>query len=490
MEGINMHSKFVIGVVVVIVLFSALFVISLGMENPSTDKNTSANMVKDTDPVIRIDNDSEFDAAHGVRSGSGTLNDPYIISDWVIDAQGAGNAIYVGNTTKYFVIENCTIYNATHHNNPYFYGGGIGLINVENATVRNNIIHNNSYNIYINSAENLVIFNNTLADSWWESISAYKSSHLTIKNNTLYRSIQGSIHLWDTTYAKLYSNEMHHGGVMMWGTQDSFMTHNIPLNNTVNGKPVYYYKNADMNNIRVPLDAGQVILGNVKNMRIENLSFDYTSTSIEIGYSSDIKVRNNTVSHGWRGILFYHTDSSLIWNNTVSDSDRKGLYLFTSSNNKIDNNTISYSAWDGISLNSYSDANTLTGNMLVHNRVYGIRIQSGASNVIYNNSFYYNHYSGDTYSSSSVQAYDDSTHNEWSHNEKGNYWHDWANNNNTNDQNPPYGIVDWPYKLDGSANAEDPYPLTSGEPIPELSPVFVIFFVALAILLLVHRKRQ
>jgi hypothetical protein len=39
----------------------------------------------------------------------------------------------------------------------------------------------------------------------------------------------------------------------------------------------------------------------------------------------------------------------------------------------------------------------------------------------------------------------------------GNYWYDWANNNDTNDQNHD-GIVDWPYMIDGGL-AKDNFPL-------------------------------
>ena len=50
----------------------------------------------------------------------------------------------------------------------------------------------------------------------------------------------------------------------------------------------------------------------------------------------------------------------------------------------------------------------------------------------------------------------------------GNYWYDWANNNNTNDNNHD-GIVDWPYSIAGSAGAKDYSPLiysVIGESVP------------------------
>jgi len=85
---------------------------------------------------ILIQNDYQFTAANGVVSGSGTVNDPYIIENWAIDASGA-NGIDIQNTTAYFIVRNCLIENSvisTH--------GGIYLNNVVNGTIENNTCEN------------------------------------------------------------------------------------------------------------------------------------------------------------------------------------------------------------------------------------------------------------------------------------------------------------------------------------------------------------
>jgi len=62
-----------------------------------------------------------------------------------------------------------------------------------------------------------------------------------------------------------------------------------------------------------------------------------------------------------------------------------------------------------------------------------------------------------TYDPSHIQASDDGTANWWNSTEGyGNYWSDWT----APDVNPPYGIVDEPYNISGSAGAKDFYPLT------------------------------
>jgi hypothetical protein len=109
-------------------------------------------------------------------------------------------------------------------------------------------------------------------------------------------------------------------------------------------------------------------------------------------------------------------------------------------------------------------------------------IYNSNNNLIWGNRFYFNHGSGDTYDISHIQAYDAGS-NEWNNSAMGNYWHDWANNNDTNDEDND-GIVDWPYKISGS-DVYDYYPLKEPEVvIPELpSMLFIVLIVAFVALL-------
>jgi parallel beta-helix repeat protein len=92
----------------------------------------------------------------GVTAGSGTQNDPYIISNWWILPRfklGFHPLIHIENTNVHFVIENCFFYGLKARN--FFVNNGIYLHNVSNATIKNcrfiNCwdgvwIHNSSHN--------------------------------------------------------------------------------------------------------------------------------------------------------------------------------------------------------------------------------------------------------------------------------------------------------------------------------------------------------
>ena len=662
-----------------------------------------------THAVIRINGDGDFNAAHGVISGNGTKDDPYIIAGWDIDANGAGDAIYIGNTTEYFVVRDCQLHNASYQSLLYYEGDGIMLYNVTNAKLENNTIHNNRYygiyldsssgntlgnnTIYNNSgagidlccsssntlANNIIynnsygygiylggsnntltgntiynneygidlygssgntLANNTIYNNSWDGLDLEDSSSNTLANNTIYNNYNDGINMYgsdsntlanniiynnsygygiyrgDGIYLggsnntltsniiynnsqngisiggsrnKLYGNKLTNNGIVLVGNKDTFTTQDIPTNNTVNGKPAYYYKNVNMHNSTVPLDAGQVILGNVSRLNVENLKISNASVAIEVGYSSHITIDNNTIHNNNDGIFLWDSSSNTLASNTIYNNN-DGIYLDSSSSNTLTNNTIYNNSWNGIDLEE-SSSNTLYGNRLNNNGIflvgnkdtfttqdiptnntvngkpvyyyknanmhnasvplnagqvilgnvswlrvenlkisnasvaievvyssnitidnnaihnnsldgiflwdsssntlasnsiynnygngiylwrssgnyltrnkienstyYGIYIDSGSNNYLYGNIFAYNYGSNSTYNSSRIQAYDGGSNNHWNASQYGNYWLDWAENNDTNDKNHD-GIVDWSYHIAGFAGARDYYPL-------------------------------
>ena len=520
----------VLGIGILVILLVSSFAVGVGSGNVNGSENKN---VKGYTPhgVIRINSDTDFDSSHGVVGGSGTQSNPYIISGWDIDAHHGGDAIYIGNTTMYFVVENCYLHNTSSVSYPYSEGDGIMLYNTTNGKVvgnnitkneqagiyvyssfSNNIagnnVSNNDYGIYIDLASSNVIKTNNLTSNNYQGILSHLSSNNTISSNNIANNGEYGIYLWHSSnnntisdnnityngYAGIlvYYNSLNNtiirnalvkDGIVLDGDKKTFTTQNITTNNTVNGKPVYYYKNVVMDNITAPLDAGEIILGNVSWLVIKNLNLSNASVGIELGYSSYIMITESNIRGNMVGIYSAGSNNSIIRgnnifnnrniginilyssNNTISNNDmvyneRYDVWSILSSNNTISKNNISGSNNDGVYLGWHSSNNIVTGNNISNNHNYGIYIDSYSSyNIIYNNTFYYNNGSNDTYNSSHIQAYDSNSTNHWNSTTGiGNYWYDWANNNNTND-NSHDGIVDWPYEVNGSADAKDYYPL-------------------------------
>ncbi len=73
-----------------------------------------AATAQDAHEPIRIQSDAEFQGpdiltGNGVRGGSGTADDPYVISDWRIQASTGQPAIFIHGTTVHVLIQNVTV---------------------------------------------------------------------------------------------------------------------------------------------------------------------------------------------------------------------------------------------------------------------------------------------------------------------------------------------------------------------------------------------
>jgi len=494
---------------------------------------------------IRINNNTDFTAANGVVAGNGSESSPYVISGWDIDAHGAGVAIYIGNTTAYFVVRDSVVYNTTYHGE-YDDGVGIELYNVSNGIVENNTCHDNYMEgIYIYLSANNTVEDNT-CDNNGIGIALYKSEHNIIKNNTCANEDWYGIYIGFSGWNTLYSNALIKAGITLYGSEITFATQTIPENNTVNEKPVIYLT-GNQNNATINSGAlGELILGNASWLAVANITIFNGSDAIIIGYSSHLFIHDGNFSNNSGDGLFMMNSTSIvienssfngnnegmcmyfsrnitikdnvlrsnalgmdldgisyskIVNNTCENSDDDGIAMFYSDNNTIADNVLNGNEWDAIEMDSSSN-NTIQNNVGNHSLVNGLGMSASNNNrilnniwghnekgvfmnascgnilmgnlvanngdgvyldadsrenLIYNNSFYYNHNSGDRFSISTIQAYDASGANFWNTSTEGNYWLDWANNNDTNDKNND-GIVDWPYAL-GGGKVKDYYPL-------------------------------
>ena len=93
-----------------------------------------------------------------------------------------------------------------------------------------------------------------------------------------------------------------------------YNTNIIKSDNTVNNKPLYYWK--FINGGIIPSGAGQVILVNCSNIKIENQNLSNASIGIEMVYSNNIDIMNNTLSSNSFSILMMGSNYNKIINNS------------------------------------------------------------------------------------------------------------------------------------------------------------------------------
>ncbi len=333
--------------------------------------------------------------------GTGTYDDPYIIEGLNITTREL-YAIYINNTSKYFVIRNCYIRSD---------GKGIYISNVKSGTgkILNNTCIYNSYGTYIVNSSSLVIENNTYINNIY-SIFIDKSKFTTINNNTCINENLENLFLVDSQSSIITNNTLIGNGIYIDNLLEDYHTYTIK-NNSINGKKLGYFVDHQDLFIDKP-DYGQLIVINCTNAKISNQNISKITIGIYIQNSNNITLFNNTCTYNIdtgikvinsnystivNSMLSYNADTGLylnrsnfatIANNTCSHS-RYGIYVTRSKFVVIANNTCSYNIFDGMYLNEAKSA-MIINNAYFYNSNIGIRLLASNNSKIVNNTFSYN----------------------------------------------------------------------------------------------------
>ena len=315
--------------------------------------------------------------------------------------------------------------NSISNNNCSNNGDGIGLKDSNENSISNNSCSNNGGGIDLGDSNENSISNNSCSNNR-DGIGLWHSNNNSITNNSCSNNRYG-IDLGYSTNNKLAGNVMVENGINMGGYSLSHYTHEIDTSNTVNGKPVYYWKNVKGG--RISEGAGQVILANCSNVIVENQNLNNASVGIQVAFSSFITIKNNNCSFNEIGISLWGSNNS-ISNNNCLNNNGAGIFLYESKNNGISYNNCS---------NNYAVISFWFSNS---NFIYLNNFINNADNVL-------SYESTNTWNSTEKITY---TYNETTYtNYLGNYWDDYKGDDTDND-----GIGDAPYLINGD---KDDYPL-------------------------------
>ncbi|MCK4443403.1 MAG: right-handed parallel beta-helix repeat-containing protein, partial [Thermoplasmata archaeon] len=399
---------------------------------------------------------------------------------------------------------------------------GMFIVRSNSSSIANNTVSNNGYGIRIWRTANTTVERNNIFGNWEPGILTEVSTGVFVRRNNVSSNYVGirstscdgatitennvsssywyGVHLHASTNNILTHNVMVQDGIFISGNSLRYWnTHTIETSNTVNGKPVHYWKNATGGT--VPLNAGEVILANSTSVVIEQQNISNSSVGILLGFSSGNAIANNTVSSNTEGGIYLHySDGNAIVNNSALPDNDCGIYLGSSNNNTVTNNTASNNREYGIFL-SHSSRNLVSRNIARLNDVIGIRLYYSENNTIegnnlssnghalslyysnnntiarnsvswndqsgirvgssHNNTIYHNNMVNNT-----QQASDDTEANQWDdgYPSGGNYWSNYTGVDNCSGPNQdvcpdPDGIGDEPYVID--ADSRDRYPLMS-----------------------------
>jgi parallel beta-helix repeat protein len=232
---------------------------------------------------------------------------------------------------------NITIFN----NNISYNDDGIYLDTTPGSRMYNNHIFRNRGNGILSeySSDDNIFENNTVEDNEKNGIIPKSSADCVIKNNRISRNIWSGMYIHTSTNTDVQNNIMVNDGIFVGGGPgvSIYNTHNIPMNNLVNGKPVIYFK--DLNGIVIDgLAVGQIILANCVDIEIRNLQLSNTDNGILLGYSSNVDIIGNIIWNNRYGIHMDSSSNNNIIRNTMSAHLSYGLYMWSSSDNIIYHN--------------------------------------------------------------------------------------------------------------------------------------------------------
>jgi len=174
--------------------------------------------------AIVITNDYEFTPENGVCSGSGTLDDPYVISGWVIDAGYDEYAIRIHRTTRSFVIRDVEISGASK--------SAIYLSYVHNASVEDCVLIGNWVGITLNFCRFSRVAGCLISDST-DGIHAYFSSNNVFFGN---RFEKNDTSIWLDACDKNelrnnYVSSSHMGLYLNLGSEENLILRNAFVDN-------------------------------------------------------------------------------------------------------------------------------------------------------------------------------------------------------------------------------------------------------------------
>jgi len=344
----------------------AITLIGLDKSTTIIDGNKANHTIGVSADNVRI---SGFTIRNGdkgiyVRRSTGTIIDNNILSN-------CNASVYISYGSLGATVSGNTISNNLEY--------GVRLYNTTGNTITGNTVSNNRDGISLGSftRSNTIAYNTGTRNEF--GIRVYNSTGNTIESNIITNNDHGLYVFSNATGNTIRSNLLSSNkyGFQLIDSGNNFLRTNtissnennfwvygenlgdfiqdIDTSNTVDGKPVYYWVNRD--NQQVPLDAGYVAVIN----------------------STNITVRDLTLTKNYHGVLLAYTDNSII-QNVIVRNNTYGIFLRTSTNdillgNVMVNNTNDFGVY-GTSLPHFIH-NIDTSNMVGGKPIYYWTNQNG-----------------------------------------------------------------------------------------------------------------
>jgi len=244
----------------------------------------------------------------------------------------------------------------------------------KNNTISNTVVTNCEIGISIQYSNSNIIEKNIIRNNNFLSleISSYSTDNSITKN--IFGNNNRGLFI-DSGKNTLSDNVFFRDGICIESSTVQILT-----NNTVDGKPIRYYK--DKTDFITPTDTGEVILENCTNVTISSVSFTNTSFGICAHRCSDLNVYNNKFVDINTGIRIYSSGSSIIQENSFENSSWSAMEIYYIPNSTITGNKITQARFQGI--DALSDYVTIQHNIIDSVSNCGVRVNGINNKITYN----------------------------------------------------------------------------------------------------------
>ncbi|MHA1319540.1 MAG: right-handed parallel beta-helix repeat-containing protein [Promethearchaeota archaeon] len=355
--------------------------------------------------------------------GSGTPEDPYMIKNVVIDANGLFFCMLIMNSEAYFKIMDCTFSNTGPNGSPdgtgknaaiilvntqngvifknemfecgfpgTGLGGGIALVASSNNKVQKNFCHDNELSgIYVQySYDNVIRQNLCTGNTYGIFLMDWSNNNEVTKNECYDNNEDGILVVTESNNNMITKNECKgnlNGGITVASSHGNIVTDNECSENE--GSGIYLTNSNDnliaINECNENLASGIDVESSYGNSIIENLCSGNARPNIYLKNSNDNLITQNLCAgSGWGIVLRWSTNNEVTMNDCIENGE--GIVLQQeSTDNRITDNTCTNNYERGIFLVIDANYNIVTQNICSENLLSGIGLWSSSGNVISKN---------------------------------------------------------------------------------------------------------
>jgi parallel beta-helix repeat protein len=345
----------------------------------------------------------------------------------IIDGNGTGNVVTVNASNV--VVKGFTVQRSA----PSLIFGGVYLSNASLSYISDNIFANNSMGIYSkSSSDNLILANNITSREYGIYLDNSPNSIISV-NNVVNCGIIG--------ISATYSSD------------NSTISGNIVMNDGTFGIDIRSSSNQTVSSNEILGNTFGIEMQKSSNITVShNIITSNSQGGINLVLSSNTVLFGNDVKGNGQGIYLYSSTNNVISANSLNNS-WNGIQFTSSSNNTITANTLTGNL-RGVHFMWSSNNNEMFENIIAGNSLFGVYMDTSSNNKIYHNEI---NNVNQVHSVNSTNTWDDG------YPSGGNYWSDYKGTDSDGD-----GIGDTPYVID--SHNQDRYPLIQGAPTPTPTP--------------------